>query len=64
MIDPSKGPLTVVPRSLELKRHLERQVFLLDGPNVDMTDSAWVRDDGFEVDSVDEGFLERNVLDA
>jgi hypothetical protein len=42
-------PLTVISRRLELKGDLERQVLLLDGPDVDV---------------LDERFSESNVLDA
>jgi len=56
--------LTVVPRSLELERHLERQLLLGDGFNIDVPDSTWLRSDSSELDAVDEGLLERNVFDA
>lgn len=57
-------PLTVISRRLELEGDLERQVLLLDGPDVDVLDSARVADDGSELDAVDERFSESNVLDA
>jgi hypothetical protein len=57
-------PLTVISRRLELKGDLERQVLLLDGPDVDVLDSARVADDGSELDAVDERFSESNVPDC
>jgi hypothetical protein len=57
-------PLTVISRRLELKGDLERQVLLLDGPDVNVLDSAGVADDGSELNAVDERFSESNVLDA
>jgi hypothetical protein len=36
----------------------------LDGPDVNVLDSAGVADDGSELNAVDERFSESNVLDA
>lgn len=54
--------LTIIPGSLQFERNLERQILLLDGPNIDMTDSARVGNYGFEIDSVDQGFFEGDIF--
>ena len=56
--------LTVITSRLELERHFESQILLLDGRNVDMSDRARLGDDRAELDAVDEGFAQGDIFDT
>lgn len=56
--------LTVIPGSLHLEWHLESQILLLDGSDVDMSNCARLADDCSQFDAVDQRFPESDVFDA
>lgn len=59
-----EGVNVVISGGLDGKVGLEGQVLLLDGGDVDVLDLAGLGDDRLEIDGVDEGLSESDLLDA